>query len=235
MYTRRKMAIALTVMAGGLTCGASSAFAAGGGYGPVPPATGAPGGFTAVVSSRIIGPSGGTISTESGGISITVTVPAGALDATDDLVISKGDPAATTPSLAGLGYGNYKAVADFGINLLDSNGAKLSGPFNKSVIVAFNGPGLGARGEQVIELTGPDSAKAVPFALGSGSVTVSISSDPDLAILAATGGAAGTVATVNGATSQHTGKPFLAENVAAAGLTLVGLSSLALSRRRRRA
>lgn len=247
MHIRRKFAAGLVLVGSGLICGGASAYAAGGGYGPVPPASGAPGGFGSVVSSEVVGPAGGTLTTSSGGVGVNVDVPAGALGAEDNLVVTQGDTATTTPALAGLGYGNYTAVVDFGINLLDAHGAKLTGTFSHPITVTLTGAGLGSPGEQVIELTGPTSAQAVPFTLGTNSVTITITSDPDLAVLAANSSSSGTNATANsgtgtgtggtirGATTQHTGKPFFAEELGAGILVIIGAASIGRSRRRRQA
>ncbi|MHB8506474.1 MAG: hypothetical protein ACYDEN_12275 [Acidimicrobiales bacterium] len=218
---------------------AGSAFAAGGGYGPTTVASnGAPGGFSTVAASKVIGPAGGTVAATVAGGTVTVTVPAGAFSASDDVVVTSPDLAQTNAGLSAVGFAGYDAVAGAGVSVLDSSGSPVTATFAQPVTVTIAGSSVGTSGEKVLSLTGPASAVVVPAALGAGSVSVQVSSDPDLVAVNPTVSATTPAAapSVPAATSQHTGLPFTGETDAAYSLAGVGIVALgAAGMRRRRA
>lgn len=222
-------ALAFLVSAGG------SAYAAGGGYGPGAPASnGAPGGFTAVIASKVIGPGGGTLAVTVPGGFLTVEVPLGAFTTSDDVVVTSPDLAATDAGLSSVGFAGFHAVAGAGLSVLDSSGAPVIGRFSLPVTVTITGSSVGTSGEKVLELTGPASAHVVPATLSPGSVSVSVTSDPALVAVNPTAISPAVAAGVPAATSQHTGLPFTGETDLAYGLAGAGLVALGAAGARHR-
>ena len=205
-----------------------SAFAVGGGYGPTtPPSGGVPGGFSSIAASEIIGPSGGAVTASVPGGSVIVTVPPGAFASADEVVVTTPDLSQTDTALSALGFSGYQAVAGVGVSVLDGSGSPVAGTFAKSLSVTLTGTSLGVAGERVIQLTDPASASVVNGTLGHDSVSVAISSDPDLVAVNPMASAAVGQPQVPGATVQHTGMPFRGEEDAAFLLVVLGVAALA--------
>jgi hypothetical protein len=219
---------------GGLLVAAPAAFAAGGGYGPTTPGQGGSGSFGSVVGSKVICAAGGTLTGAVDGVDVVVTVPSGSFTACDQVEIA---PSALTSggmnaALKAMGFANFTAVTGVGIDVVNPNGSA-AGAFQTPISVAFSGSALGVSGEEVLEMTGSTSARVLPSTLASGSISASLSSDPDLMVINPLG--ASTPSVVPGATIQATGLPFRGEEMVAVALALFGialLSAVALRRRR---
>ncbi len=205
--------------------GTATAFAAGSGYTPAggsaSPA-GVPGGFTSVLTTGTVQPSGGTVTGSDNGDTVTVTVPAGALTQAAQVVVTAGN----VTQIGGAGQVGKDAVVAVGISVM-VNGTKFTGTFPKPITVTISGNF--AAGDQVV-VYDPSTGgwSPVPGAtIANGTATFQITSDPDVAVLASTSSA------VSGATSASTGEPFVLEGGAAAAL-VVGGSLLAWRFRRPR-
>lgn len=237
MYLARKLATFTALTGLGVALASGTAFAAGSGYGPTPPSNGAPGGFTAVTVSKTVPTSGGSVSATVPGGTLAITVPPGAFSTPTDVVVTSPNLASLNSALPSLGLGSFHALAGAGVDFLSSSGAPLTGTLPKPVKVKFSGSSLGAAGERAVELTGPTSATVVPSVLSPGSVTVSVSSDPNIAVLQPVSAPVTPVSSaVPGATSQHTGLPFRGEEYAAGLMALIGVAAMgAAAMRHRRA
>lgn len=188
-----------------------TAYAAGSGYGSgTGSAPGATGGYTNVVSAQSVPASGGTVSATVNGAKTTVTVPAGDFSAPVQVVFIAGAP--TTSSTSGVGGTPELA---FGIQI-DQGGQKLAGPYTHAIQVTITSSSITAGGT-VDLLTGSGYTPATGWTVTNGSATGSFSVDVDYLI---TSGTATT--TVSGATTPHTGEPFLGEGILAAALCAVG-------------
>ena len=189
-----------------------------------------PGAFSNVVTAKTLTTTGGSVSAPVPGGSLDVSVPAGDFSVPVEVEITAPDLTSVNHSLASLGLRGFTAVGGTGISLLTSSGRSFTGRFAHPITVTLTGTGLGLAGERVIELTGASSFVPLPSTLGSGHITFSILSDPDVVVLsAATAGAVSP-----GATAVHTGEPFLGEGIIAAGLLVAGgvLTGIGLRRRR---
>ncbi|MDA8275227.1 MAG: hypothetical protein M0029_07580 [Actinomycetota bacterium] len=205
---------AVGVAAAASVLGTATAFAAGSGYTPsgatATPA-GVPGGFTSVLTTGTVQPSGGTVTGSENGDTITVTVPAGALTQTAQVVLTAGN----VSQIGSAGQAGKDAVVAVGISVME-NGSKFTGTFAKPITVTI--AGNFAAGDEVV-VYDPTTGGWSPVAgatIANGTATFEFTSDPDFAVLASTSSA------VSGATSASTGKPFLLEGGAAAALVVGG-------------
>lgn len=214
----------------GVTC---AAWAAPGGYGPAPPSNGAPGGFTTVVTSKVIGPGGGSVVATVNGKTVTITVPPGDFPSPEDLVVTNPDLNAVQGALSSLGFGGFNVVGGAGVAILDMSGNKVTRSFPNPIQVTISGSGLGVGGEKVLALTGPSSATTMSSSLGSSSVTVSITADPNLVVINPASSSAASGA-VPGATSLKTGKPFNGETYLAVVLGALAVAVIGVGNVRRR-
>lgn len=212
---------------------ASPAGAAAGGYGPTPPSNGAPGGFTTVVTSQLVGPGGGSVSATVNGKAVSITVPPGAFRSTEDVVVTAPDLGAVQNALSTLGFSGFNAVAGVGVAILDTNGNKATGSFPVPIQVTISGSGLGASGEKVLSLTGPASATTLSASMGSNAVTIAITSDPNLVVINPTTGSGTGGRAVPGATTAFTGKPFTGERDLALALAALGIAAVGVGAVRR--
>ena len=190
------------------------AFAAGTGYAPPPAApTGVPGGFDSVVTTATIQPSGGTLTGTINGDVITVTVPAGAFTQATQVVLTSGD----VTQIGSGGVAGKTAVLAFGISFV-VNGQAFAGTFPTPVTVTVKGNFTSAD-ELVAYNSSTGTWEPVPGAtIANGAITFTVTGDPDFAVLASSS----SPATVPGATTPVTGKPFLLEGLLAALLVLFG-------------
>ncbi|MHB1739989.1 MAG: hypothetical protein ACYCXA_11045 [Actinomycetes bacterium] len=227
---RRRVHLALALVGGvALTALTVAPAWAAGGYGPGVPTgpTSAPGGFTSVVTTQSIGTGGGTVAAGVAGGTVTVDVPAGTFAQPVEVEVTRPDLASANTSLRTLGFGGYSAVGGVGIKILTSSGQAYPGSFPRAITVSLRGSTFGP-GDKVIELTGPASAVTLPATAASGVITISLSADPDLLVLAPTAAAGGTV----GATSQNTGEP-VAGVVVLGGLLAAAGAGITFAARRR--
>lgn len=224
-----KSAVAALAVGTGLLISAGPAFAAGGGYGPVPPPpAGVPGGFSQVASSQAIGSSGGTMTASSGNQAFKLEIPAGTFSAPTQVTLY------TPTDLSAM-----NGVAGLDIEFSDpSTGASVSQTLTHPITVTIQDPAIQA-GYQLEIFSG---GKFVPYSQGnvtSGHAVITITQDPVFAILppstASTGGStpsSGSPSTVPGATTVQTGKPFFGELIAAALLVGGGTTGISMIRRR---
>ena len=204
--------------------GATAAFAAGSGYGSG--TTGAPGqtgNYSNVASVQTVPASGGTVTATINGATVTVTVPAGDFTAPVQIVFLS----ATKPSSGFTGTVEFA----FGVQV-DQSGQKLNTSFPNPITVTVTDSAIAA-GSVVSYLSGTSFVTAPGWTTSTGQATGSFSVDVDYLITmpAASTAAPAAGSPVPGATTAVTGKPFLAEGAAAAGL--VGLGAYGLIRRRR--
>ena len=191
--------------------------------------TGAPPGYTTVLTTQTVQPSGGTVTTTGGGSTITVVVPAGATASAIQIEITEG----TLSALTGLPSGSTPVLA-YGITIL-LNGQKDTATFSPPLKVTISNPKITSANSVVI--WDPGTGTFAPAAqsttvsgvtVASGSVTFDITADPYTALLA---GSSTPSAPVAGATTPSTGFPWITELVAGLALIAGGLL-LALRLRR---
>lgn len=216
--------------AGGLAVGGTvllgvpAAGAAGTGYSPSPPApggtaTGLPG---SVVTVATVQPSGGNGTSTIGSASLSVTVPSGTFSVPTQLVTTDASGSSIAPPSGG------SAAVVFGVGFYQ-NGTKVTGTF-PAVTVTVSSPSITA-GSTVYLVEGTKLVAVQGATVKNGSATFTISSDPTVEIAAA---ASGTTTAIPGATTVHTGKPFLLEGGIAGLLVVSGGAILLAARRRRR-
>jgi hypothetical protein len=185
--------------------GDSAAHAAGGGYGPGIAGPGAaPGGFSSIVTTHAFGPNGGTVSANVPGGEAELTVPDGAFSQPTQAVITVPDLSGINAVLAQLGFGGYTAIGGVGISIDDANGVPITGQFVHPLSLTITGSGIGA-GDLLVEFTSLSTAATLQDAVFTdGSVTVSLSADPDFAVLAPKGTSASAVANASPSSSGST-------------------------------
>ena len=183
---RRLVAFVLVVIAATLWC-ASSAIATQGGYGPgITGPTGpanAPGGYSEIAATHTFSPAGGLLDAKVAGGQAHLTVPKNAFGRTVQVEI-------TTPALAGiqgalqqLGFGEYSAVGGIGVKVYDTSGKPFIGTFAHPLTLTISGPAIVAGG-RLIKFASPSSAALAEAIFTAGSVTTTLSTDPDFAVLA---------------------------------------------------
>jgi len=187
----RILASAIFVGAG-LFGATPSSYAAGGGYGSGDGSAGVPGGFANVVATHTFASDGGSLDANIPGGQVHLTVPAGAFISALQIAVTAPDLESLAAIPPKLGLENYRVVAAIGIGVSDTNGHKFTGTFVHPLTITITGTGLGV-GNQVIQFTGPSTAKAVPATVSAGTVTVSMLADPDFAVLAPAPAAASTI------------------------------------------
>ena len=219
-----------TLAASGPAVAAGSGYTGGGsttGSGTGGPST--PPGYTTVLTTQTVQPSGGTVTATGGGSTITVDVPNGASPSAIQIEITEG----TVSSLTGLPSGSSALLA-YGITLL-LNGQKDTATFSPPLKVTISNPKITAANSVVIwnAATGAfePASQATTVSgttVGAGSVTFDITSDPYTALLAASSTSSSAVA---GATTPTTGFPWITELVL--GLALIAAGLLVVVRLRR--
>jgi hypothetical protein len=172
--------------------GDSAAHAAGGGYGPgIGGPAGAPGGFSNIVTSQTFGVTGGSVTASVPGGQARLTAPDGAFGQPVQAVMTAPDLSGINAVLVQLGFGGYSAIAGVGISVDDVNGVPLAGQFTHPLALTITGAGIGA-GDLLVEFTSLSTAATLQDAVfTAGSVTVSLSADPDFAVLAPSSTASG--------------------------------------------
>ena len=200
---------------------AAPAGAAGGGYGPPPPTPPvAPGGGT-IVTVINAGPTGGQGCGTISGVTVCVAVPKGTFDKNVQVIIV--DTAGT--SLAPPAPDGKVLVVAFGI-YVEVNGKKYTGTLSPPIQVTLSGQPVSSADQVIVQNTTGGAFSPVDETLSNGTITFTISADPNFEVLA-------TSSVVPGSpTSVHTGKHFVLEGTLG-GLLLVG-GGLALARGRRR-
>ena len=217
----------IAVISAACVAGSVRAASAASNYGPPPPAAGLvpPGGYSGVITSQTITPAGGTIGRVTvDGATVSLVIPAGAFPVPVQITMTGPDLFA----VGSAGTAGYKAVAGVGIQVQE-NGSTYPGTFLKplsltvrsssitssSVVMVWNGTAF---------VTEPDST------FTPGTAVIGFDTDPDFAVMSPL---ATTATTIPGATSSVTGKPFLGEGILAGLLVALGVTGLAIARRRR--
>jgi len=185
--------------------GDSAAHAAGGGYGPGIAGPGAaPGGFSSIVTTHAFGTAGGTVSANVPGGETELTVPDGAFSQPIQAIITAPDLSGINAVLSQLGFGGYTAIGGVGISVDDANGTPITGLFVHPLTLTITGSGIGA-GDLLVEFTSLSTAATLQDAVFTdGSVTVSLSADPDFAVLAPNGTSASAIANASPSSSGST-------------------------------
>jgi hypothetical protein len=236
VWLKRALAVALLVVSFGLIA-AGPTWAAGtpyvGGTGPAAGNAGGPttpSGFTTVVTTETVQPSGGTVTGTSGTTTVTVSIPAGAVASPIQVVIR----VAVISDLTGLPAGSHATIG-VGVTF-EQNGQKYTGTFSVPVAVTVSDPGITAADEVVVydSATGnyvpvSQASNVSDVSVSNGKITFDVLSDPYIVISAAI--TVGGTTTVAGATSSSTGVPVVTEAVVGAALIVLGL---VLARRLRR-
>jgi hypothetical protein len=208
-----------------------SAFAAGTGYegGNLGP-TGVPGGYGSIITSQTVPTTGGTVTGTVSGDTITVTVPSGAFTTSEEVTITSAD-------VTGIGDGGVtgdSAVLGIGINITDPTGeTKVTSTFSPALTVAITGS-FSATDAVVYYNHGTGTWDTLTgVTVTATEISFSITADPDIAVLASSSTSTAPGAPVADATTVHTGKPFLLEEIIAGVLVLFGLATLVWVKRRR--
>jgi hypothetical protein len=194
------------------------------GVGSGPATETAPGGYSAVVTSRTITSSGGAIGEVSvPGGRVTLVIPAGAFPVPVQITL-------TAPRLAALGGARltgYRIVTGVGI-AVQENGVAYPGTFRKPLTLTMRS--LSAMSSSLVAVwtgktfvTEPDAT----VARGAATVRFRLDTDPDFAVLSPAVTAA--PAAITGATTSMTGEPFIGEGILAAVLLALGVAGLVMA------
>jgi hypothetical protein len=193
-------------------------------YAPPPPPPVALPGFTTVLTSRSIGPAGGTIGPDTcDGASFVLTVPAGAFPTTVQITEFCGNLGVLAPAV----FAGFTAEAALGVEV-QLHGGVYPGTFLKPLTLTSSDAAYTAA--SVVGLWNGVSLTADPNVTSApGVVSVSFDTDPDFAFMSPTT----TVPKKPPVTvTPVTGKPVLGEGILAGILLVAGTGGLALSRRR---
>ena len=192
-------------------------------YGPTGPAGTGTGGFPAVITTRTVGPAGGTISVMANGVPATLTVPPGAFSTQVQIMISE------PPDLAmvgNAGFPGYRVVAALGVQVMEGDRV-YPGTFGRPLTLSMQSPSIVSS-----SFVSSGNGRYSNASVTAGMATVSFDSDPRFYVLTPSGAGA---TPISGATTPHGGKPLLGEEIAAGVLLLFGAAGLTLVVRRRRA
>jgi hypothetical protein len=233
-----------------------AAYAAGGGYGPTVGGaptgpTSAPGGFVNIVTTQTFGSTGGSLHAPIPGGTATLTVPAGAFATDVELEITAPDLKAIQASLPHIGFSGLTVLSGIGVKAFDTEGHPITGTFAKPLTLTITSSSF-TSSDEVIMFTGPLSAERISATEVAGSVTLSMTADPDFAVLAPVGeGTTGTSVTpttpvtttatsvppkVGGApagTLPFTGEPVVREGAIGAVFIALGAMAMIATLRRR--
>ncbi len=220
--TKRYIKLLVAVPSGtfiGVMLMGGTAWASGTGYAPPSQATGtAPGGFSQVVLNEPVPSGGGTLSATFGSSSYSVNVPAADAAAGVDVSV-------TAPS--NLSAAN-NAVLGFGI-ALSNNGVGVTGSFNAPITITVSNSAIHAG--EVVDIWNGSAWVLYPNAtVTNGSLTVTVTGDPQFALVSAS-------TPIPGSTSPHTGIP-IEGFLLLGGLSLlggIGATSFAVRSRYRKA
>lgn len=208
--------------------GASPAFAAGSGYGP-PSSTSSTsaGGFTAVAASQTVNSSGAKITATFGGETYVISIPAGDFTAPTQVTV-----------YAPTDLGSIGASAGIEVVFSDpATGKSLSGTTLKTPIDVVVSSSAITKGDVVEVFNGSSFVDYTgTYSTSTGSANIEVTSDPTFAVVPPPKAAVPVTATVPAATTVHTGKPFLGEELVAGAAGVLGLAAIgtAFGVRRRR-
>lgn len=214
---------------------ASVAYAAGSGYTPTSTGGGVsvPGGFGSIACSQTVVSASAVVSCQAGTSSINVNVPASSFSIPTIISVTTG----SASQIGSAGVTGYNAVLAIGVDITQ-NGQKYQGTISPPLTVTISDPSITSTSQIVMFDTSSQSWVSVPGAsVSNGKVTLSITSDPDFAVLAqqtsaTVSSSSAPTSSVSGATSVTTGKPFLLEGSLAGVLIIAGILVLWISRRR---
>jgi hypothetical protein len=215
----QRLAVVTASSAAMIAVGAGAAMAADS-YGPPPPGPSVPGGYSVVVTSQTVGPSGGTIGpVRVGGLHVTLTVPAGAFPVRVQITVTHPN----VSQIGSAGFAGYRALDGVGIQVQE-HGSTYPGEFLKPLTMR-DSSGRITSADVLVVWNGSAFVMASGAKIRPGLAADSFDSDPDFAVLRPTG------KSIPGATGAPTGKPFLGEGLLAGSLLLAGAGGLAWSRR----
>ncbi len=158
-----------------------------------------------------------------GAYTITVTIPAGTFQFTEQTVVTDGTAAAPSPAACS------QLLVGFGVGFFE-NSTKVTGSFN-AVTTNVSGPGIG-QSTQLLRIVG-STAQTYASTVSGGAVNFTITSDPNFELVNTGTCAAAATSPIAGATQVNTGKPFLLEG-GIAGVLVLGGGGLLFGLRRRR-
>lgn len=200
-----------------------TAFAAGNGYAPPTQATGtAPGGYSQVILNQSVPSNGGALVAVSNGSSFSADIPAA--DAGTGVTL-----AITAPT--NLSNAN-NAILGFGVALA-KDGVGINGTFAAPVTITVDNSSIKA-GEVLDYWTGSSWAPYADAKVSNGSVTVTITADPQFALVSAPQPTPVAGAPIPNSTTPHTGVPvdglLLVAGVALLGGTIATTRAVRLRR-----
>jgi hypothetical protein len=194
-------------------------------YAPPPPPPPSLPGFTTVLTSRTIGPAGGTIGPVScDGATFVLTIPPGAFPTTVQITLTCGNLALLTP----FEFTGFTLESALGV-VIQLHGAVYPGAFLKPLTLTSDDGTYTAASVVGIwngtSFTNDTSETSAPDV-----VTVGFDTDPDFGFMSPT-----TTVTkpVSKATTPVTGMPVVGEGILAGILLVLGTGGLAVGRRRR--
>jgi len=160
-------------------------------------------------------------------------VPSGAFAQTGAEAVTL--TSANTASIGNGGVSGDSAVLGIGINISNAVGTKTNATFPSPLAVTITGSFSPTDTVVYYNATTATWATLTGVTVTASEISFNITTDPDIAILAASTTTATTAPNtpVSGATTVHTGKPFFLEEVIAGALILFGLGALVRMRRRR--
>ncbi len=161
--------------------GASSALAAGSGYGgKTTPATNTPTGFSSVVVVHTEGTKGGTVSGSTSGGKVVITVPKGASKKSFQVAITKGNATTVKTHVAASLKGDT-VVSAFGVELKSGSSAVKT---SKQLTVTFSKKSI-AKGDIVVVYNAKTGKfTKVTATVVKGKVTIHLKAGESLAVLA---------------------------------------------------
>jgi len=205
------------LMTTGTALGAGSSYSGSTSTGTSTGSPSAPAGYTTVLTTQTVQPSGGTVT--AGGVS--VTVPAGDFTSASQVVVTQGTPS----DLTGVPSGSTPVLA-IGVSFLQ-NGSKVTGTFPTPISVTITNSAITSADQ--LEWFDSSTSTFEPasqdpdiqdISVSNGTVTFQVTADPYLALVQT---AAAAATAVPGATTAVTGFPVLGEGLLGALLFAAGL------------
>jgi hypothetical protein len=147
-------------------------------YGYPSPGTPTPGGYASVVTSRTIGPAGGTIGPlRAGGLLVTLRVPRGAFPFRLQVTLTAPNVAA----IGNAGFPGYRAAGGVGVHIT-RNGSKYQGFFGKLVRLTMRAPSINWS-SMVVAWYGTSWVRWMDSSARNGAASLGLEGDPDFAVL----------------------------------------------------
>jgi hypothetical protein len=174
----RRFGVGIVCLAGSTFLASSAADAAGNGYGPTAPPSAVAAGFTSVVEAQSITPAGGSVTGSYAGETFAITIPARALQQTEEVVI-------TAPDLKTLNVvRNSTAVAGIGVAFISPRtGRKYGEAPSRPVTLTITDAAISG-GDTVVSIVGQDQFNAYGAAtVAPGRAVITLGGDANIAIV----------------------------------------------------